>query len=132
LKITADTNLLVRAITRDDSRQAPLATETLSQADLVALPLTALCEFAWVMRSLYKLTRQDIAAAIRGFLSAENTVTDEESAQAGLATLDAGGDFADGVIAFEGSALGGEEFVSFDRKAVTVLKNQGRAARLLA
>ncbi len=31
--------------------------------------------------------------------------------------VDAGGDFADGVIAYEGRWLGGETFVSFDRKA---------------
>jgi hypothetical protein len=31
--------------------------------------------------------------------------------------LDAGGDFADGVIAYEGKWLGAETFVSFDKKA---------------
>ena len=45
--------------------------------------------------------------------------------------LDAGGDFADGVIAYEGQWLGAETFVSFDRKAVEMLKAQGVAARLL-
>ncbi len=39
--------------------------------------------------------------------------------------LDAGGDFADGVIAHEGQWLGAETFVSFDRKAVEMLKAQG-------
>jgi len=38
--------------------------------------------------------------------------------------LDAGGDFADGVIAHEGAWLGGT-FVSFDRQAVTLLQAQG-------
>ena len=50
---------------------------------------------------------------------------------AGLALLDAGGDFADGVIAFEGELLGGAEFVSFDRQAVGLLRWQKRKARLL-
>jgi predicted nucleic-acid-binding protein len=45
--------------------------------------------------------------------------------------LDAGGDFADGAIAYEGRWLGGETFVSFDRKAVEMLKAQGVAARVL-
>ena len=45
--------------------------------------------------------------------------------------LDAGGDFADGVIAYEGNWLGGETFVSFDRQAVALLAAQGKSARLL-
>jgi predicted nucleic-acid-binding protein len=48
-----------------------------------------------------------------------------------LALLDAGGDFADGVIAYEGKWLGAETFVSFDKKAVEMLRSQGVAARLL-
>ena len=51
---------------------------------------------------------------------------------AGLALLESGGDFADGVIAFEGDLLGGSEFVSFDQQAVKLLKAQKRKARLLA
>jgi predicted nucleic-acid-binding protein len=48
-----------------------------------------------------------------------------------LAVLDAGGDFADGVIAFEGDWLGGEMFVTFDKKASRILASQGRPTRLL-
>jgi len=51
--------------------------------------------------------------------------------EAGLAMLDAGGDFADGVIAYEGKWLGADTFVSFDEKAVKMLMAQGVAARLL-
>lgn len=49
----------------------------------------------------------------------------------GLAVLEAGGDFADGAIAFEGSWLGARRFVSFDREAVALLSAQGHAAQLL-
>ena len=45
--------------------------------------------------------------------------------------LEAGGDFADGVIAFEGQWLGGETFVSFDKQAVALLQAQGQSARRL-
>ncbi|MCE4317542.1 PIN domain-containing protein, partial [Xanthomonas hortorum] len=51
--------------------------------------------------------------------------------EAGLLVLDAGGDFADGVIAYEGNWLGGETFVSFDKKAVALLTAQGQSTRLL-
>jgi len=49
-----------------------------------------------------------------------------------LSTLEAGGDFADGAVAQEGLQLGADEFVSFDKKAVSILQSQGKRARLLA
>ena len=51
--------------------------------------------------------------------------------EAGLSIIAAGGDFADGVIAYEGNWLGGETFVSFDKKAVSLLTAQGHPSRLL-
>jgi predicted nucleic-acid-binding protein len=56
----------------------------------------------------------------------------ELAVEAGLAVLEQGGDFADGAIAFEGDWLGADEFVSFDKQAVSLLRSQGRKARLLA
>jgi len=50
---------------------------------------------------------------------------------AGLALLEGGGDFADGVIAFEGDLLSGTEFLSFDQQAIKLLKAQKRKVRLL-
>ena len=43
----------------------------------------------------------------------------------GMAFAEAGGDFADGVIAFEGQRLGGEVFASFDRTANRIMHEQG-------
>jgi predicted nucleic-acid-binding protein len=54
------------------------------------------------------------------------------AAEAGLAQLDACGDFARGVIAYEGNWLGADSFVSFDKKAVKLLQLQGLQTRLLA
>jgi predicted nucleic-acid-binding protein len=53
------------------------------------------------------------------------------SVEAGLEVLESGGDFADGVIAYEGGWLGGETFVSFDKQTVELVAQHGRAARLL-
>lgn len=131
MKVTADTNVLVRALVEDDPRQAKIAQDLLQSADLVALPLSSLCELAWVLSRSYKLPSNDIAMAIRGLLGAVNIVVNRPAAEAGLAMLDAGGDFADGVIAFEGNWLGAEDFVSFDKAAVKLLTSQGAAARLL-
>ena len=52
---------------------------------------------------------------------------DRPLVDAGLAVLEAGGDFADGVIAFEGRRLGGTVFVSFDRTAIELIAATGGA-----
>ena len=70
------------------------------------------------------------ARAAGGIYSDSVNLSGTESST-GLALLKAGGDFADGVIAYEGSWLGAEAFVSFDRQAVELLAANGRAARLL-
>ncbi len=65
-------------------------------------------------------------------MSGDNVETDSAAIEAGLEILDKGGDFADGVMAYEGEWLGAEEFVSFDKQAVAMLKAQGKRARLLS
>jgi hypothetical protein len=49
VKITANTNALVRAITGDNPQQSKVAQTELKKADLVALALPALCELVWVL-----------------------------------------------------------------------------------
>ena len=49
--------------------------------------------------------------------------------EAGLRVLDAGGDFADGVIAAAGAGMGAETFVSFDCRAVARVKEIGIPAK---
>lgn len=131
MKITADTNVLVRILTGDDERQSRIAQNTLARADMVAVTIPALCELVWVLAQGYKIDVAEIAAAIRGLINSANVVVSRPAAEAGLVLLEAGGDFADGVIAFEGSQLGAETFVSFDKKAVRLLAKSGEAARLL-
>lgn len=88
MKVTVDTNVLVRAVVQDEPLQAQAAAKILTDANRPAV-------------------------------------------EAGLAVLDAGGDFADGVIAYEGQWLGAETFVSFDKKAVALLIARGQSARQL-
>jgi predicted nucleic-acid-binding protein len=131
MRITADTNILVRAVMRDDVAQANAATRLLKEAEIIAVPLPCLCEFVWVLRRVYSMGQKDIHAALQALLNAGNVTVNRPAVEAGLAMLDAGGDFADGIIAVEGQWLGGETFVSFDRQAVALLEKQGLAARLL-
>jgi predicted nucleic-acid-binding protein len=131
MKVAVDTNILVRAIVRDDPRQGEIAARTLRRAEILAVGTSCLCEFVWVLRRVYKFTPAATAAAIRELLQAANVEANRPAVEAGLAMLDAGGDFADGVIPHEGQWLGAETFVSFDKKAVEMLKAQGVAARVL-
>lgn len=130
MKVTVDTNVLVRAAVRDDAKQAAIAAKLLTNAELVAVALPCLCEFVWVLLRVYGFQASDAADAIRALLAASNVEVNRPAVEAGLSVLEAGGDFADGVIAYEGSWLGGDTFVSFDKKAIALLKVQGQAARL--
>jgi predicted nucleic-acid-binding protein len=131
VKIAVDTNVLVRAAVRDDPKQTEAAMRMMARAEIVAIAVSCLCEFVWVLRSVYRFRPSDIAKAIRTLLAAENVEANRPAIEAGLTVLDAGGDFADGVIAYEGRWLGAETFVSFDKKAVEMLREFGVPARIL-
>ncbi len=131
MKITADTNILVRAITGDHEPQSRRAQAVLAAAELVALPMPVLCELVWVLARGYKISSPDIAATIHRLMDADNIALNRPATEAGLVVLEAGGDFADGAIAYEGQGLGGQEFVSFDQDTVRILAARGVAAQLL-
>jgi predicted nucleic-acid-binding protein len=131
VRIVPDTNILVRAITLDDPVQSPAAEAALAEADTVVLSTAALCELVWVLSGRYRTAATDIAATLRSLLAAATVVADRPAIEAGLAMLDTGGDFADGVIAHAGLAADAM-FVSFDRQAVALLRARSQPARLLA
>lgn len=114
---TADTNILVRAVLCDDIQQAEAAARLLQDADLIAVSYAACASSFGCCAGVYGLGQQDIHAALRALLNAGNVAVNRPAVDAGLAVLDAGGDLADGVIAFAGQWLGGETFVSFNNAA---------------
>src|SRR5690348_3116247 len=99
MKITADTNVLIRVLVGDNAEQSKAAEAVLKKAEVVAISISALCELVWVLSRGYRTSTVNIAASIRHLISASNAVVDRPAAEAGLALLDAEGDFADGVIA---------------------------------
>jgi predicted nucleic-acid-binding protein len=131
-RIAADTKIFVRAITEDHPEQSKAAQATVRNAEIVASSIPALCELVWVLSQGYKVSLRDIADTIRALLNSSNVVVNRPMAEAGLSLLDAGGDFADGVITYEGRWLGAETFLSFDKKAVKLIEPGGGAAQLLA
>lgn len=131
MSITPDTNVLVRLFIEHETQSAA-ARAALEGAGPIALTLPALCEVVWVLSFSYKRPSAEIAMAIRKLIEVEEVIVDRPAVEAGLALLEAGGDFADGVIAFQGSAMGGRTFVSFDKDAVRRIEARGGAAKLLA
>jgi len=132
VRITADTNVLVRAAVMDEPAQSRLAAAALLEADAVAVTLPALCEFLWVLTRGYKSKAAEVAAAMRKLAESERVLVDRPALEAGLSVLERGGDFADGVIAFEGRRAGGRIFTSFDRAAVELIGATGGETRLLS
>ncbi len=130
--INADANVLVRAVLQDDPEQGELAARVLREAEEVAVTVPALCEFAWVLRRAYRMSASETARAVRALVGVDKVVADRSAVDAGLIVLEAGGDFADGVIAHLGAWSGADRFVSFDKKAVSLLIRSGVAAELLA
>ena len=132
MKITVDANVLVRAVVRHDVKQVQAAAKLLKEAELIAVSLHCLCEFVWVLRRVYNFGQHDISAALDALLDTSNVIVNRPAVEAGLTVLNAGGDFADGLIAYEGSWLGGDTFVSFDKKAVSLLTKQGQQTKSLS
>ncbi len=132
MNITVDTNVLVRALVQDDVAQGQAAAQALREATQIAVPLVVLCELVWVLLRVYGFSNSDIAEAIERLVQTAKIQLNRPAVEAGLSVLISGGDFADGVIAFEGSRMGGETFVSFDKVAVGLLGDQGLMVRLLS
>lgn len=130
MRITADTNILVRAAVLDDPAQAEQAAGLLREAEFIAVTLPALCEFAWVLGRGYRWAALQTFGFIRTLLGSPNVQVDLPAVEAGLAMLAAGGDFADGVIDFDGRRLGGDVFASFDKKALELVAASGGAVHL--
>lgn len=132
MRVTVDTNVVVRLLTTDDPAQTRLAAEALDAAETVVLTTPMLCELIWVLRRAYRMSAGDAAEALRGLMTRDNAVFDQAVVEAGLRGLEVGGDFADSAIAFEGRRAGAQTFVTFDRQAARILTAQGEAAQLLS
>ena len=97
MRITADTNVLVRALVQDDPAQGQAASELLSEAEQVAIPLPVFSELVWVLRTVYRFTAADCTSAIEALIASRTAKADRPAVAAGLRLLASGGDFADPV-----------------------------------
>lgn len=125
MRITADTNLLVRATTDDDRAQAEAARRILREATAVAIPVAVFCELSWVLGRGYRYSKPQIGIALAKWLHASTVITDQQAVQDGLDVNALGGDFSDGAVARQGRDAGCPVFASFDRTALKLLASLG-------
>ncbi|HRD75991.1 MAG TPA: type II toxin-antitoxin system VapC family toxin [Hyphomicrobiaceae bacterium] len=112
--IAVDTSVVVRVIVKDDDKQAARARRLLETRS-VLLPVSVVLESEWVLRAAYRLDRQVIAAALRGFCGLDNvTVSEPEVIAAALDLYEQGLDLADAIHLCLSRAADG--FATFDRK----------------
>lgn len=128
MRIAADTNVVVRYLVWDDPAQAEAAARAIEQAEAVALSIVVLCEVVWVLRRAYRISAADVAVVLRRLIESRTVEVDRPLAEAGLAMLAAGGDFADGVILAEAGRAGCARLVTFDA-GIVALKGQIEVAR---
>jgi predicted nucleic-acid-binding protein len=80
-----DTNVLVRLIARDDSRQTASAEDFISKGAWV--PMLALAEAGWVLTTVYELNSKDLARAIEMLLNHRDLVLQDADAVAAALEL---------------------------------------------
>ena len=114
--VAADTNVIVRFLTRDDPAQASRAASLLSSR-LVWISKTVLLETAWVLQSLYGFTAIEVNEALKGFAGLRNVrLEDAMGVAKAFEWTSMGIDFADALHL--ASSAGTNRFLTFDRRFV--------------
>lgn len=121
--IAVDTNVIVRLLRQDHPDQARRAAELFAN-DEVFIPLTVILETEWVLRSAYKLPRDEIAAALRAIVDLKGVTVDRaEDVHVALNASEQGLDFAD-VLHLTQSG-GRKAFFTFDHGLTAQAKDLG-------
>jgi predicted nucleic-acid-binding protein len=125
--IGLDTNVMVRYIMQDDSKQSPLATrimESLSAEALGFVPLVVIVELSWVLSSAYDLDRDQLVTAFEALLRTKELVVERgETVWKALRHFrQTSADFADCLISCSAETAGCAKTMTFDRGAA---KNGG-------
>ena len=120
--IGLDTNVLVRYIMQDDTKQSLLATrlvESLSVDSPGYIPLVAVVELAWVLSSAYELDHTAVTRTFEALLrTKELMVENPEVVWKALRMMQStGADFADCLVSNSAMAAGCERTMTFDRGA---------------
>ena len=119
--IGVDTNVLVRYLTLDDEEQVARVDRLIQDAAERDEPLhldpVVLCETAWVLRSVYDRSPEEIADALERVIDTRQfSIEDRDSARRALTAFrTAAGDFADYLIGERNRRAGCRTTMTFDR-----------------
>ena len=128
--IGLDTNLLLRYLVQDDPTQSPRATEIgeiferrLTEDEPGFVSLVSILEVVWVLKSLFKRSRQQIANDIEMLLAADTLeVQNEQEVYYAVVSLRNGiGTFEDALIGSLGVWRGCSATLTFDEDAAKQL-----------
>ena len=118
-----DTNVLLRYLAQDDPRQSRRATEIVERRLTGQEPgfvsLVTILEVAWVLKSLFKRSRHEIANDIEMLLAADTLeVQNEQEVYLAIVSLRNGiGTFEDALIGSLGIWRGCSATLTFDKDA---------------
>lgn len=117
-----DTNILVRYLVRDNLQQYTRAADFLnsrSSDDPAYVSLIVVVELIWVLRRLYRYSKEQVRFVLLRLLETAELVFEEEQYIAILLNKDNStvGDFADHLIVFSAFKAGCSRTVTFDRGA---------------
>ena len=118
-----DTNVLLRYLAQDDPKQSARATEIVEQRLTEQEPgfvsLVTILEVVWVLKSLFKRSRQDIANDIEMLLAADTleVQNEQEVYLAVVALRNGSGTFEDALIGALGVWRGCSATLTFDEGA---------------
>jgi predicted nucleic-acid-binding protein len=121
--IGLDTNVLLRYIAQDDPKQSPRAVEIierrLTEQEPGFVSLVTILEVVWVLKSLFKRSRQEIANDIEMLLAADTLeVQNEQEVYLAVVSLRNGiGTFEDALIGSLGTWRGCSATLTFDEDA---------------
>ena len=118
-----DTNVLLRYLTQDDPKHTPRATEIierrLTEQEPGFVSIVSILEIVWVLKSLFKRSRQQIANDIEMLLAADTLeVQNEQEVYYAVVSLRNGiGTFEDALIGALGAWMGCSATLTFDEGA---------------
>jgi len=118
-----DTNVLLRYLLQDDRAQAAAVNRLVERLAGPAGPgfisLPTILEIAWVLRSRYRMSPIEVAAALDQLLATEALlIQNERELFAAVSALREGlGSFEDALIGALGQWAGCDSTLTFDRKA---------------
>jgi predicted nucleic-acid-binding protein len=118
-----DTNVLLRYLAQDDPKQSPRATEIIERRLTVQEPgfisLVTILEIVWVLKSLFKRSRQQIANDLEMLLAADTlAVQNEQEVYLAVVCLRNGiATFEDALISSLSTWRGCSATLTFDKDA---------------